>query len=600
MRFPVSLDVSASWFTTGLIIALTSVSAFRSIPAHAAVAPAAAQTGRPPVAGAPAGVTAFVGVAVIPMNQERVLAEQTVLVQHGRIAAIGPVSQVTVPAQALRIDGRGKYLIPGLADMHVHIGSGKERIAYTHDSAGAERRLFLWLANGLTTVRNVDYREAETRSTGSRTLDPTFALRLRARAAAGELLSPRIYTSGPWGPERYRGTGVIKKSKEITRVASLDSVAVYVAMYKAAGYDFIKTHDEESPELLDSLAAAARRVGLPLIGHIWGSGTHARSSWASAIEPEEAVAWVGSAGFASIEHLLGFNGHLSLDDTARMRTLAEATKRTGAWHSPTRTRSNYSVKDRFLKALHEAGVGLLLGTDAPIVFSGSRRHEWPHGNPAEVHQALWAFVRAGLTPYEALETGTRNIAVFFNTLDETGTIEEGKRADLVLLNGNPLEDIRNTARSAGVMIGGRWLSREDIDRHLATFPADSSGERMYFYWRIVDGLQEFYWHSGSENAVALFGGLALTGAQQASFRQLRTAHEAQWAALVDSLEVGYLDQAGTGRALQLAGRQIGEYRVLLSTEQRGLFDPRARAWAETYERQGYAATIPGVTPTPSP
>jgi hypothetical protein len=121
-----------------------------------------------------------------------------------------------------------------------------------------------------------------------------------------------------------------------------------------------------------------------------------------------------------------------------------------------------SLTRPLIKGLQDAGAGLLLGTDAGVDFS-------VHG--FSVHRELEALVRAGLTPYQALLTGTRNVAVFFQTLDESGTVAVGKRADLVLLTGNPLVDIRHTAQPAGVMIGGRWLPRSEIDRRLAELAA---------------------------------------------------------------------------------------------------------------------------------
>jgi imidazolonepropionase-like amidohydrolase len=115
------------------------------------------------------------------------------------------------------------------------------------------------------------------------------------------------------------------------------------------------------------------------------------------------------------------------------------------------------TRRRLIRALHAGGAGLLLGSDAPQIYNVPG---------FSIHRELEALVAAGLTPYQALETGTRNVAVFFGTLPQTGTIEVGKRADLVLLEGNPLTDIRNTGRQAGVMFRGRWLGRAEIQSRL--------------------------------------------------------------------------------------------------------------------------------------
>ena len=206
-------------------------------------------------------VTAFVNVAVVPMDSEHVLTRQTVLVQGARITAIGPVSQVHIPASALRIDGRGKFLMPGLADMHFHAWN------VDSDSAEAEHFLMLVLAHGVTTIRNMDWEPMFYRATKE-------LLRWRARAATGALLSPRIYTSGPW----FGAT-----------VGRPADAATAIPAYKAAGYDFVKIHDEDR-ETFDSVMAAAHRAGIPVVGHV-----------PDGVSPEQALV----AGYQSIEHLMG-------------------------------------------------------------------------------------------------------------------------------------------------------------------------------------------------------------------------------------------------------------------------------------------------------
>jgi imidazolonepropionase-like amidohydrolase len=121
-------------------------------------------------------------------------------------------------------------------------------------------------------------------------------------------------------------------------------------------------------------------------------------------------------------------------------------------------RRTLEARRKLIRALHAGGAGIVLGSDAPQIYNVPGY---------SIHRELEAMVAAGLTPYQALETGTRNVALYFGTLDETGTIEAGKRADLVLLEGNPLSDIRNTTRRAGVMLRGRWLPQPVIDTRLA-------------------------------------------------------------------------------------------------------------------------------------
>lgn len=388
-----------------------------------------------------AGGTAFVDVAVIPMDRERVLIGQTVLVQGNRITAMGPAGRVRVPAGLTRVDGRGKFLIPGLADMHTHLGLF---------GLQPERVLPILVANGITTLRNVDYTGGE------------YFLKLRARVAAREILGPRIYTSGFLSGE--------------TKDSSTDQL---VRSYKEAGYDFIKIHDGYVGEELDSLAVAAHRAGIPFMGHVYDS--------------LERILPVGSA---SMEHLIGYPA----DDPTRLRALAVATQRAGVWNCPTQvlveifpTVSDDSINQwpearyltdetreriknwqgpgsvsgltrdasrQVIKALQDAGAGLLSGTDTPIAIPGF-----------SLHHELQGFVLAGLTPYQALTTSTRNVAAYFGTLNESGTVAVGKRADLVLLRGNPLVDIRNTTQPAGVMLNGRWLAQAALDRMEADWVA---------------------------------------------------------------------------------------------------------------------------------
>jgi imidazolonepropionase-like amidohydrolase len=501
---------------------------------------------RPPVPGAPAGVTAFVGVNVVPMDAERVLANQTVLIQNGWIMALGPATQVKVPAGAARVDGQGQYLIPGLADMHAPLREVSE---------GALGR---FVVHGVTTVRNMDHSSSKEFT--------ERVLQLRARAAAGELLSPRIYTSGVWPAygrpaDRPANWGDIAPAE----------VAQRLAAYKAAGYDFVKPYDMEpqSRVVYDSLAAAARRLGLPLAGHV----------------PDVVPLPVALTTMKSIEHLYGIIetqgvslGGLSREATsAEIAALAGAVRRAGVWNCPTALiKSGFKSQlpeiaqqsFQFIKALQDSGAGLLLGADSP------------GGGPLglAIHRELEVLVQeAGLTPYQALVTGTRNVAAYFGTLDSTGTVAVGKRADLVLLRGNPLQDIRYTREPVGVMLGGRWLDRAALDGYLSTSPSART--------TAFDGLF---------GSVFWLRGMGRTG--EAALK----THRARLGALNDSLAL-----AGRGERARLAGRvaeELGALRATLPAEdgggdlRRDIFDPAARVWLREQARQGTRVTIPGVMP----
>ena len=426
--------------------------------------------------GPPERVTAFVDVTVIPMDRERSIPNQTVVVRGDRIVEIGPAARVKVPEGGVRVDARGKYLMPGLAEMHAHIPGGQ-----APDSV-VERTLLLYVSGGITTVRGM--------------LGHPRHLELRSRAARGELLSPTIYTSGP----SFNGKSM----------PTPDAAMTTVGAQKAAGYDLLKIHPGLTRTVFDSLVAAARRVGMPFAGHV----------------PEDVgLARALEARYATIDHLDGYLEAMLREggpdpsesaffgmnvanqvDEAKLAGLVQATRAAKVWNVPTQvlmdnlalpvsaeelaarpemryvsaeTRAQWieakttmlqetgstaasarrmiEIRRRLIKALHDAGAGLLLGSDAPQVWNVPG---------FSTHRELESLVAAGLTPYQALETGTRNVATYFGTSSETGTVKQGKRADLILLDADPLADIRNTTRRAGVMVRGRWLPQAEIQARL--------------------------------------------------------------------------------------------------------------------------------------
>lgn len=413
--------------------------------------------------------TAIEGVSVIPMDRERVLANQTVVISDGRIASIGPAASARVPTGATRVPGQGRFLIPALAEMHAHVPSGD---AGVH----AERVLFMYVAGGVGTIRSM--------------LGDAEHLRLRERATRGEILAPTMILAGP--------------GLEFDTARTPEAAIARVTEQKAAGYDLMKILPGVPRASFDAMATAADRAGIRFAGHV-----PAEVGLQRALE----------ARYATIDHLDGYVEALSRTSTpsqnfglnlvddldpSRIPTLVAQTKAAGTWNVPTqilfensmgpddtaalraRPEMRYEApaalarwteekrnnlanhprerRERFIairrtliKALHDGGAGLLLGSDAPQTWNVPG---------FSVHRELAAYVASGLTPYQALATGTRNIAVFGNTLDRTGTIETGKRADLLLLEGNPLQQITNTTRIAGVVIAGRWLPKSEIDKRL--------------------------------------------------------------------------------------------------------------------------------------
>jgi imidazolonepropionase-like amidohydrolase len=431
------------------------------------------------VAQQPAAL-AIVNVTVIPMDRERTEADQTVIVRGDRIEALGPAASVTVPPGARRIDGRGKFLIPTLSEMHAHIPPGNAT------EAEMERVLTLYAVNGIGTVRGM--------------LGAPQHLPLRDRANRGEILSPWIYTSGP----SFNGS-------------SASSVEVAVRMVKeqkAAGYDLLKIHPGVKRDVFDAMAAAADAAAIRFAGHVpldvgLMRALEARYATIDHIDGYvEALAREGASG----SEMFGLNLTGVLDES-RIPSLVAATRKAGVWIVPTEAlfqhwvgpaapetmttwpEMQYVPKDqlvqwveskkklisgatpaeraRFLevrghliRALHAGGVGLLLGSDGPQVWNVPG---------FSVHRELQYLVQAGLTPYQALETGTRNVAVFFGTTADRGTIARGKRADVVLLEGNPLADIGNSSKIAAVVLGGRLLAKDDIEKRLAALRAAAAG-----------------------------------------------------------------------------------------------------------------------------
>ena len=201
---------------------------------------------------------AFVGVGVVPVDTERLLENQTVVVRDGRIVEVGPASKVKIPAGAVRIDGRGKFLIPGLADMHAHLFPGD---GSANDLAS--QQLILYLANGVTTVRNM--------------IGAPAHVVLRERVREGKLLGPSLVTAGP-----------PLHGKEAVSPEVAERI---VAAQKQAGYDLLKLHEGLKPEVYGAIVAAARKLGIPFAGHVTASVGLSRAL---------------AARQASVEHLDGY------------------------------------------------------------------------------------------------------------------------------------------------------------------------------------------------------------------------------------------------------------------------------------------------------
>jgi imidazolonepropionase-like amidohydrolase len=415
-------------------------------------------------------IQAFVNVDVVPMDSERVLAGQTVVIEDGRIVSVSPTAATQLPADAVQIDGTGKFLMPGLAEMHGHIPPPE---APPHH---VESVLFLYVANGITTVRGM--------------LGYPGQLELKARAARGEIVAPNLYLAGP----SFSGQSVDSPEQADQRVRA----------QAEEGWDLVKVHPGLTREEYDAMALAARETGMRFGGHV-----------------PEAVG-LGHAiemGQETFDHIDGYEAELNtfegpLDETY-LAEIVELSRAAGVWVVPTlilwetlygtadidslrslhelryappaqveqwisiheqrlaepdfdpgESRRLIGARMRILEALHDGGVRILMGTDAPQQFSVPG---------FSLHREMRRMTQAGMSPYEVLVSGTRNVGAYFADQDDFGTVAVGQRADLVLLGANPLEDVGNVNTIEGVMVAGRWLARAEIDRRLEAVAAAYAG-----------------------------------------------------------------------------------------------------------------------------
>jgi imidazolonepropionase-like amidohydrolase len=423
----------------------------------------------------------FRDVNVIPMDREEVLRGQTVVVRDNTIISVG-AGPASIPEGAVVVEGGGRYLIPGLAEMHAHIGG----VAANH------RILSLFALHGITTIRGM--------------LGAPHHLVLRDSLDAGLVLGPRFFTSGP----SFSGPAV-----------SPEVAAARVREQKDAGYDLLKLHPGLTREAFEAMAAAAHQVGIRFSGHV-----------PMAVGLDGAIA----ARYHTIDHLDGFmeallprdapispaqGGWFGLNlvphvDMARLPQLVEQLREAGIAMVPTQTLMEFYANDmtgdelaaredyrywipgqveqwrgqknerladpatpsaaqrqrynelrrEMIRALHDGGVPILLGSDAPQVWNVPG---------FATHRELEEYVRAGLSPWQALRTGTVNIAAHYGEEGRSGVVRPGARADLILLDANPVADITGTMRIHGVMVNGRWIGAEERARLLADLRGEAPG-----------------------------------------------------------------------------------------------------------------------------
>ena len=411
---------------------------------------------------------AIVKVHVLTMRSDEILRDHAVIVRDGRIAWIGPSAEASTEDVDLVVEAPGRYLMPGLADMHVHTWRDAD--------------LPLFVAYGVTTVRNMFGRPVQ--------------LDMRRRIQSGQLLGPTIVTAGPildGDPPVWNGSQVVTSSASAIRAARGQ---------QNAGYDFLKVYVGLQAPVYEALLAEAARLGLPVAGHVprnVGLDRVLLSTQRSIEHLDQYASLLQTDPARQGDTSLPISSWLTAEP-AMMPDLARRFAESGVWSTPTlvlwekwataspevelaRPEARYvspelvaiwqrnalspdvAKRVRDGQPMRLAMTGALAAADAPILMGTDV------GNPYIIpgfsaHEELERLVASGMTPYEALSAATREPAVFLGQPRQFGTIDVGLRADLLLLEANPLEDIRATRLRKGVMIGGRWLPRAELDAML--------------------------------------------------------------------------------------------------------------------------------------
>ena len=412
------------------------------------------------------------------------VTDGSILEKHQIVIDSGKIKRIALEIKNLQkyttiIDGTGKYIIPGLAEMHAHIPPPSTQETRINET------LFLYLSNGITTIRGM--------------LGHPSHLVLREKAKSGEILSPRIFTSSP----SLNGNSIKTIAEAIEKVTT----------YKKDGYDFLKMHPGIKLDVFNTVVETAKKVDISFAGHV---------------PVDVGVRHAIKSGYASIDHVDGFleglvpksknvnpsdNGFFGynftpLADTSAIEDLVSLAREHQVWIVPTQSlyerwfapipadellkdpemkympvstlenwkqrKNQYTVDNpnfneeqwqqfnairrQLIKRLQENGHGMLLGSDAPQLFNVPG---------FSIHHEIKGMIGAGLSPLEILQSGTMNPATYVGMEGVFGQVKEGFIADIVVLNANPLDDIKALKQISGVMVKGTWISKATIDEKLA-------------------------------------------------------------------------------------------------------------------------------------
>jgi imidazolonepropionase-like amidohydrolase len=406
---------------------------------------------------------AITGVAVVPMDREVTLPAHTVVLDGPVIRTVAPSASVSTSGMEV-VDGTGRFLLPGLADMHAHPPELSTALAY--------------LANGVTFVRNMS--------------GTSFHLAWRRAVSQARLPGPHLTTTGPIVDGAGPAGGTFHAG--LTPLTEPAAAAALIQQHAERGYGQIKAYSLLRPEVLVSMGAAARSQGIPLGGHCPMGMTY-----------EQALD-AGMTFFEHLQEITAGHGDETSPDLARIRELAKRLHDEQIWNCPTMivtlsyfrdpdpgldaqwtryaSADNRVIADlalgalratdswpaiqagfdvmnqgrrEILRVLAEEDAPLLIGTDSPV----------PYVTPGfSTHQELAAFIDSGLSPYRALRAATAEAARFLGEDSDWGTVSPGKRADLVLVDGDPLYDVEVVRTPRTVFVNGFVFDRDDLDRML--------------------------------------------------------------------------------------------------------------------------------------
>ena len=418
-------------------------------------------------------------VHVVTMDSEAVLKNQAVFVSDGKIKSIIPINALTPRMHSEQmIDGKGGYIFPGLAEFHAHLP-----VANDGSTQLQEESMWLYLANGVLRIRSM--------------LGHPTHINLRDRVNSGTTLGPRVFISGP--------------SFNATSVTSPEQATVMVKEQKAAGYDHLKIHPGVELDEMWAIAKTAKEVGIPFGGHV-----------PLAVGIKNAL----SSGFKSVEHIDGYMEALLPDDLAidpttsgpfnlklsgkadlkKLPALIQQTLAQGTYIAPTLTLFDryfgYIPANEFRLApemkylpgqliqqwvntkkqleragmldkefvapylafrralfleLHKASVPMIMASDSPQVFNVPG---------FSIHHEIALMSEAGMSNYEILRTGSVVVSQYMNAASSWGMIKAGFDADFVLVEKNPLEDLKTMQKPVGVVIRGTWISQEELQKQL--------------------------------------------------------------------------------------------------------------------------------------